>query len=101
MSVLLSLFEELAEIVTTLLPAMPYLAGYVGFILLTLLIWRFVKKFVTLKKDVGSLKTVTFGDESAVTSNFSASVFSVVVIFVCSGHLLVVCSILPSCSCCV
>ncbi len=85
MSVLLGLFEELVTIVTTVLLALPYLAGYVVFILLTLLLWRVVKKSLTSKKDFGSLKTVTFGDESAVSSNFAASVVSVVVIFVIWG----------------
>ena len=85
MSVLLSLFEELVEIVTTVLLAFPYLAAYVGFILLTLLLWRVVKTALTPDKDFGPLKTVTFRDESAVSSNFSASVVSVVVIFVSWG----------------
>ena len=85
MNVLSSLFEELVTIVTTVLLALPYLAGYVGFILLTLMLWKIVKKSLTPKKDFGSLKTVTFGDESAVSSNFAASVVSVVVIFVSWG----------------
>ena len=85
MNVLSSLFEELVTIVATVLLALPYLAGYVGFILLTLMLWKIVKKSLTPKRDFGSLKTVTFGDESAVSSNFAASVVSVVVIFVSWG----------------
>lgn len=65
--------------------AFPYLAAYVGFILLTLLLWRVVKTALTPNKDFGPLKTVTFRNESAVSSNFSASVVSVVVIFVSWG----------------
>ncbi|WP_341369093.1 ABC transporter permease subunit [Yoonia sp. BS5-3] len=48
-------------------------------------IWNTIKRFLTPKKDYGSLKTVTFGDESAVTSNTVASIVSVVLIFVFWG----------------
>ncbi|MEL6685848.1 MAG: ABC transporter permease subunit, partial [Pseudomonadota bacterium] len=47
-----------------------------------MVIWTGVKRLLTPKSDYGSLKTVTFGDESAVTSNTVASVVSVVLIFV-------------------
>ena len=60
MSVLLNLFEELVEILTTVLLALPYVAGYVGFILMTRFLWRAVKKSLAPKKDFASLKTVTF-----------------------------------------
>ena len=50
-----------------------------------MVIWSGVKRLLTPKKDYGSLKTVTFGDESAVTSNTAASVVSIVLIFVLWG----------------
>ncbi|WP_106356938.1 ABC transporter permease [Yoonia maritima] len=48
-------------------------------------IWSGIKRLLTPKHDYSSLKTVTFGDESAVTSNTVASVVSVVLIFVLWG----------------
>ncbi|WP_045997103.1 ABC transporter permease subunit [Loktanella sp. S4079] len=50
-----------------------------------MVVWRGVKRLLAPKQDYGSLKTVTFGDESAVTSNTAASVVSVVLIFVMWG----------------
>ncbi|WP_242650552.1 ABC transporter permease subunit [Cognatiyoonia koreensis] len=47
-----------------------------------MILWSFIKRVLTPKKDYGSLKTVTFGDESAVTSNTVASIVSIVLIFV-------------------
>ena len=85
MGLLSSLFEELVIILTTLFLAIPYVAGYVSFILATLFIWRLVKTSLTPKSDFGSLKTVTFGDESAVTSNLSASIVSILMVFLIWG----------------
>ena len=85
MSVWAQLWEELVEVLTTILTAAPFIAFYIGIILLTLVIWRSVKKLLTPKRDFGSLKTVTFGDESAVRSNTAASVISIVLIFVLWG----------------
>ena len=42
---------------------------------------RLVTKMIAAKKDLTSLKTVTFGDESAVTPNRAASIISVFAIF--------------------
>nr|WP_106745475.1 ABC transporter permease subunit [Yoonia maritima] len=50
-----------------------------------MVIWSGIKRLLTPKHDYRSLKTVTFGDESAVTSNTVASVVSVVLIFVLWG----------------
>ncbi|MDP5358609.1 MAG: ABC transporter permease, partial [Paracoccaceae bacterium] len=50
-----------------------------------MVIWGANRKLLTPKRDYGSLKTVTFGDESAVTSNTAASVVSIVLIFVLWG----------------
>ncbi len=82
MQLISALWSELVTLVGTILSALPWLAAYVGVILLTLVIWRGVRRLMTPRHDFGSLKTVTFGDESAVTSNFAASVVSVVLIFV-------------------
>ena len=85
MEVLIKLSQELGAILVVLAKALPYLAGYIGLILLTLFIWRVVKQLLTPKQDYGSLKTVTFGDESAVSSNFAASIVSVVLILLLWG----------------
>ncbi len=79
------LWAELMAVLATLLSAAPYIVGYVLLILLMMVIWGGIKKFFTPKKDYSSLKTVTFGDESAVTSNTAASVISIVLIFVLWG----------------
>jgi len=46
---------------------------------------RLVTKMITAKKDFTSLKTVTFGDESAVTPNRAASFISILAIFMIWG----------------
>lgn len=85
MELLVKLSEELLSILVILASAMPYIAGYIGLILLTLFVSRLVKKLLTPKQDFGSLKTVTFGDESAVNSNFAASVVSVLLVLILWG----------------
>ena len=82
MELLVMLSEELLSILVILAAAMPYIAGYIGLILLTLFVSRLVKKLLTPKQDFGLLKTVTFGDESAVNSNFAASVVSVLLVLI-------------------
>ena len=85
MSIFTQLISELLGILATFVMVLPYLIGYVLLIMLTLGIWRIVRRFMTPKQDFGALKTVTFGDESAVTSNSAASVISIVLIFVLWG----------------
>lgn len=85
MELLSKLWDESVTVLTTVVFAIPYLVAYVAIILATLTIWRFVKARLEPKHDYGSLKTVTFGDESAVSSNMVASVVSVVLIFVLWG----------------
>ncbi len=85
METLRGLGGELVTVLATLAAAVPYIIGYVLLILLTLFMWRAIRRFMTPKHDYGSLKTVTFGDESAVTSNLAASIISVVLIFVLWG----------------
>ena len=76
---------ELLTVVLAVVYALPYLAGYIALIILTMFLWRSVKRFLTPKRDFGSLKTVTFGDESTVTSNFVASIVSIVFLFLLWG----------------
>ncbi|NBD30810.1 MAG: ABC transporter permease subunit [Alphaproteobacteria bacterium] len=85
MKLFTDLAGELGNILATLAAAVPFILGYVLLILLLLIIWTAVKRGLTTRRDFGSLKTVTFGDESAVNSNFAASVISVVLIFVLWG----------------
>ena len=85
MSIISQLWAELVAVLAALVGAVPYVIGYVLLILLCAFIWSFIKKSLTPKADYGSLKTVTFGDESAVTSNTVASVVSIVLIFVLWG----------------
>ena len=85
MELLSKLASELGNVLTTVLGAIPFLGAYVGVILLSLLAWRMIKRVLRPKHDYGSLKTVTFGDESAVVSNTVASVVSIVLIFVFWG----------------
>ncbi|MGJ8621346.1 MAG: ABC transporter permease [Yoonia sp.] len=85
MSVFADLWGELVAVLATLLAAAPFIIAYVLIILLTMVIWGGIKRMLTPKSDYSSLKTVTFGDESAVTSNTAASVVSIVLIFVFWG----------------
>ncbi|MEP1537156.1 MAG: ABC transporter permease [Paracoccaceae bacterium] len=48
-------------------------------------LWRMIRTRLSATQDYTSLKTVTFGDESAVVSDKAASVISVVLIFVIWG----------------
>jgi taurine transport system permease protein len=82
MDLIAQLASELWGVLGVLASALPYLLGYVALILLTLALWKAARRLVQPRHDYTSLKTVTFGDESAVRSNFAASVISVVLIFV-------------------
>lgn len=61
---------------------MSVLLFYVGLFVGAFLLVKMIRKSMTSQKDFTSLKTVTFGDESAVTPDRAASVISVLVIFV-------------------
>ncbi len=76
---------ELATLFVSILSMLPALIGYVGLILLFMFIWRLIRQRLTPAHDFTSLKTVTFGDESAVVSDKAASVISIVLIFVIWG----------------
>ncbi len=47
--------------------------------------YNFISSFLTKEHDYTSLKTVTFGDESAVVSNRTASILSIIAIFLIWG----------------
>ena len=64
------------------LNSIPYFIVYVLMILMFMVMWRAIKTFLTTRQDYTSLKTVTFGDESAVSSETAASIISVGLIFV-------------------
>ena len=76
---------ELLDVIKTIIFAIPYLATYVLLILLALFVWQLVSKGITPKRDFGSLKTVTFGDASAVASNSVASIVSIIAIVLLWG----------------
>lgn len=61
---------------------MSALLFYLGLFVGAFFLVKIVRKGMTSQKDFTSLKTVTFGDESAVTPDRAASIISVVVIFV-------------------
>ena len=76
---------ELATLFVSILGALPALIGYVAIILLAMFAYSFIRRKMTPKSDYTSLKTVTFGDESAVVSDKAASIISIVLIFVIWG----------------
>ncbi len=64
---------------------MSVLLFYVALFALSFVIVYFVRQRMSERKDFTSLKTVTFGDESAVRPDRAASVISVLVIFLIWG----------------
>lgn len=85
MQVIANLWGELLTVLTAVGTALPYILAYVALILLLMVVWSGVKRLLRPRHDYGSLKTVKFGDESAVASNTVASVISIVLIFVLWG----------------
>ncbi len=85
MTLFSDLMGELWAVLVVLASAAPYVAGYIALILLTMVVWRAIRRLMKPRHDYGSLKTVTFGDESAVVSNTAASVISLVLIFLLWG----------------
>ena len=76
---------ELFVLFVSIAQALPALVGYIAIILLAMTVWRFIRRQMTPKADYTSLKTVTFGDESAVVSDKAASFISIALIFVIWG----------------
>ena len=54
---------------------------YIAIFVAAMIGYKLISGFLTKKDDFTSLKTVTFGDESAVISNRAASIISIVAIF--------------------
>jgi taurine transport system permease protein len=85
MALLSSLWAEFLGVLATAGRALPWLAAYVGLVLLGLALWRWLRRLFGRVTGEGSGKTVTFGDASAVSSNLLASVLSVLLIFLVWG----------------
>ena len=64
---------------------MTLLLTYVVIFVVSYFAVTFVSRLSAAKSDFTSLKTVTFGDESAVTPNRIASVISIIAIFLIWG----------------
>ena len=64
---------------------MAILLIYISVFTVAFYVVRLVTKMMTAQKDYTSLKTVTFGDESAVSPNRPASIISVLAIFMIWG----------------
>lgn len=79
------LLAELGTLFLSILSVLPALLGYIAIILAFMFLWRFIRQRMQPTQDYTSLKTVTFGDESAVVSDRAASIISVVLIFVIWG----------------
>jgi len=79
------LWAEIKTVAASAVSALPAIFVYVAIILLCMVIFRAIKSKLTPTRDYTSLKTVTFGDESAVRSDFPASILSIVLIFVIWG----------------
>ncbi|MCF2905552.1 ABC transporter permease subunit [Octadecabacter sp. CECT 8868] len=79
------LWTETINVVLASINAIPYIFGYVALIVMFMFVWRAIKTFLTPTRDYTSLKTVTFGDESAVRSETAASIISIILIFVIWG----------------
>ncbi|MCF2869537.1 ABC transporter permease subunit [Octadecabacter sp. G9-8] len=79
------LWSETKTVMASAASALPSIAFYVIVILACMFIYRAIKSMLTPTRDYTSLKTVTFGDESAVRSDFPASVLSIILIFVIWG----------------
>ncbi|MGJ8611234.1 MAG: ABC transporter permease, partial [Octadecabacter sp.] len=79
------LWTETKAVGASALSALPAIFIYVGIILLCMVVYRAIKSRLTPTRDYTSLKTVTFGDESAVRSDFPASILSIVLIFLIWG----------------
>ena len=85
MAVIQSLWGELLTILGIVLRAVPYLVVYALIVMAMWFVWTWIARGFGRRRDFTSLKTVTFGDESAVRASFAASVLSVLFIFLVWG----------------
>lgn len=83
--IITDLGAELGMLFLSIGAALPAIAFYVAIILGIMFMWRIIRRVLSTKRDFTSLKTVTFGDESAVVSDTAASIISIVLIFVLWG----------------
>ena len=79
------LSADLATLGSAALTAIPFLIAYVVLVLLCMTVWRFIRGKFRRKQDFTALKTVTFGDESAVRAERAGSIISIAVIFLLWG----------------
>ncbi len=79
------LWTETKTVAASAVSALPSIIIYVLIILACMFIYRAIKSKLTPTRDYTSLKTVTFGDESAVRSDFPASILSIILIFLIWG----------------
>jgi taurine transport system permease protein len=79
------LWMETKTVAASAASALPSIAIYVLVILACMFIFRAIKTRLTPTRDYTSLKTVTFGDESAVRSDLPASILSIILIFLIWG----------------
>ncbi|WP_281984514.1 ABC transporter permease [Thalassorhabdomicrobium marinisediminis] len=79
------LWTETQNVLLAAINGLPYILGYILLILMFMFVWRAIKSFLTPTRDFTSLKTVTFGDESAVRSETAASILSIIFIFIIWG----------------
>jgi len=80
-----SLWKDIGTLGPALLKSIPFLIAYVILILLFMSLWRFIRGKFRRKQDFTALKTVTFGDESAVRPDRAAGVISIAAIFLFWG----------------
>lgn len=80
-SLINALWSELIGVGFMIVRALPFIAMYIGVILVLMFAWAAVKRFMTPTRDYRSLKTVTFGDESAVVPTRAASIASIIALF--------------------
>lgn len=76
---------ELATLFISIGKASPILLAYLAAILGAMFVWRLVGSRLSAKKDFTALKTVTFGDESAVISDKASSFISIALVFLIWG----------------
>ena len=79
------LWTEIKTVAASAISALPSIAIYILVILACMFIYRAIKSRLTPTRDYTSLKTVTFGDESAVRSDLPASILSLILIFLIWG----------------
>lgn len=77
--------SELGTLFLSILTALPLILLYIGAVIGAMYVWRMIRTQLTSKKDFTSLKTVTFGDESAVISDKAGSFISIALVFLIWG----------------